>query len=91
MGRGDTLGDHHGGDGSNSVRFLDEILPPRAVSRSHGATTMCAELGFPAPLARGLFILSRSIGTLVHAWEETQRGRRDKGPIPRSVLPGSLT
>jgi citrate synthase len=53
-----------------------------------GATAIIyAELGFPAPLARGLFVLSRSIGILAHAWEETQAGLRNKGPIPRSVLP----
>jgi citrate synthase len=57
-----------------------------------GATAIIyAELGFPAPLARGLFVLSRSIGILAHAWEETQQGRRNKGPIPRSVLPAHLT
>ena len=56
-----------------------------------GATAIIyAELGFPAPLARGLFVLSRSIGILAHAWEETQQGRRNKGPIPRSVLPAHL-
>jgi len=53
-----------------------------------GATAVIyAELGFPAPLARGLFVLSRSIGILAHAWEETQNGGRNKGPIPPSVLP----
>jgi citrate synthase len=46
-----------------------------------------AELGLPAPLARGLFVLSRSIGVLAHAWEESQSGRRNKGPIPPSILP----
>jgi citrate synthase len=56
-----------------------------------GATAIIyAELGFPAPLARGLFVLSRSIGILAHAWEETQQGRRNKGPIPRSILPAYL-
>jgi citrate synthase len=56
-----------------------------------GATAIIyAELGFPAPLARGLFVLSRSIGILAHAWEETQQGLRNKGPIPRSVLPARL-
>ncbi|MFC5745819.1 citryl-CoA lyase [Actinomadura rugatobispora] len=56
-----------------------------------GATAIIyAELGFPAPLARGLFVLSRSIGILAHAWEETQQGRRNKGPIPRSILPARL-
>lgn len=45
------------------------------------------ELGFPAPLARGLFVLSRSIGVLAHAWEESQSGRRIKGPIPPAIRP----
>ena len=49
-----------------------------------GATSVIyAELGFPAPLARGLFCLSRSVGILAHAWEQTQQGGRNKGPIPR--------
>jgi citrate synthase len=56
-----------------------------------GATAVIyAELGFPAPLARGLFVLSRSIGILAHAWEETGQGRRNKGPIPPSILPAYL-
>jgi len=38
-------------------------------------------------LSRGLFVLSRSVGILAHAWEQTQRGERIKGPMPRSVLP----
>lgn len=45
------------------------------------------ELGFAAPLARGLFVLSRAVGVLAHAWEEQQSGRRIKGPIPPSILP----
>ena len=37
-----------------------------------GATAVIyAELGFAAPLARGLFCLSRSVGILAHAWEQT--------------------
>ena len=52
-----------------------------------GATAVIyAELGFPAPLARGLFCLSRSVGILAHAWEQTQQGGRNKGPIPRQLL-----
>ncbi|MEL6465835.1 MAG: citryl-CoA lyase [Pseudomonadota bacterium] len=48
-----------------------------------GATAVIfAELGFPAPLARGLFCLSRSVGILAHAWEQTQQGERNKGPTP---------
>jgi citrate synthase len=53
-----------------------------------GATAVIyAELGFAPELARGLFVLSRSVGILAHAWEETTSGTRNKGPIPRSVLP----
>jgi citrate synthase len=53
-----------------------------------GATAVIyAELGLPPALARGLFVLSRAIGVLAHAWEETQQGRRNKGPIPPSILP----
>ncbi len=52
-----------------------------------GATAVIyAELGFPAPLARGLFCLSRSVGILSHAWEQSQQGGRNKGPIPREYL-----
>jgi citrate synthase len=52
-----------------------------------GATAVIfAELGFPAPLCRGLFVLSRSVGALAHAWEESQSGKRNKGPIPRHLL-----
>ena len=43
------------------------------------------ELGFPAPLGRGLFILSRSVGILAHAWEEMSKGSRMKGPMPKSI------
>lgn len=46
-----------------------------------------AELGFPAPLARGIFCLSRSVGILAHAWEQSGQGGRNKGPIPRRYLP----
>lgn len=49
-----------------------------------GATAVIyAELGFAAPLARGLFCLSRSVGILAHAWEQTGQGGRNKGPLPR--------
>lgn len=48
-----------------------------------GATAVIfAELGFAAPLARGLFCLSRSVGILSHAWEQSQQGGRNKGPTP---------
>ncbi|MEM6941500.1 MAG: citryl-CoA lyase [Pseudomonadota bacterium] len=48
-----------------------------------GATAVIyAELGFDPPLARGLFCLSRSVGILAHAWEQSQQGGRNKGPTP---------
>ncbi|PMN88323.1 citryl-CoA lyase [Enterovibrio norvegicus] len=52
-----------------------------------GATAVIyAELGVAPELARGLFCLSRSVGILAHAWEQTQQGGRNKGPIPRDLL-----
>jgi citrate synthase len=51
-----------------------------------GATAVIySELGFPPPLGRGLFILSRSVGILAHAWEQSQQGGRIKGPMPPSI------
>ncbi|MFN3133636.1 citryl-CoA lyase [Roseibium sp.] len=48
-----------------------------------GATAVIyAELGCPAPLARGFFGLSRSVGILAHAWEQSEQGGRNKGPTP---------
>lgn len=53
-----------------------------------GATAIIyAELGFEPVLGRGLFILSRSVGALAHAWEESLSGQRNKGPEHRSILP----
>jgi len=43
------------------------------------------ELGFEPELGRGLFILSRSVGILAHAWEQKQRGRRIMGPMPPEI------
>ncbi|MFC7446595.1 citryl-CoA lyase [Rhodococcus daqingensis] len=52
-----------------------------------GATAVIyAELGFAPELARGLFILSRSVGILAHSWEEHEGGRRIKGPMPPPLL-----
>lgn len=50
-----------------------------------GATAVIyAELEFAPPLARGIFCLSRAVGILAHAWEQTPRGERNKGPMPRT-------
>jgi citrate synthase len=51
-----------------------------------GATAVIySELGFSAALGRGLFILSRSVGILAHAWEQSQQGGRIKGPMPPAI------
>lgn len=53
-----------------------------------GATAVIfCELGFPPPLSRGLFCLSRSVGVLAHGWEQMQQGGRNKGPMPPKYLP----
>jgi citrate synthase len=43
------------------------------------------ELGFEPELGRGLFVLSRAVGILAHAWEQKQRGRRIMGPMPKEI------
>ncbi len=51
-----------------------------------GATAVIyAELGFAPPLARGIFCLSRAVGILSHAWEQSGRDERNKGPMPRQM------
>lgn len=51
-----------------------------------GATAVIyCELGFAPELGRGLFILSRSVGILAHAWEQSLQGGRIKGPMPPSI------
>lgn len=53
-----------------------------------GATAIIyAELGFAPTLGRALFVLSRSVGALAHAWEESGSGMRNKGPEHRTILP----
>lgn len=83
------------GDHLRAAQAIERVL---ATGRTHpvpinidGCTAVVyAELGFPPPLARGLFVLSRSVGILAHAWEETGQGRRNKGPMPPSILPTYL-
>jgi len=51
-----------------------------------GATAVIySELGFAPELGRGLFVLSRSVGILAHAWEQKQQGGRIKGPMPPAI------
>ena len=51
-----------------------------------GATAVVyTALGFAPELGRGLFVLSRSVGILAHAWEQRQQGGRIKGPQPPAI------
>ena len=83
---------HVGGRYAAIARGVEDELAARKNGRRipmniDGATAVIyTELGFPAPLARGLFCLSRSVGILAHAWEQTGQGGRNKGPIPREYL-----
>ncbi len=43
---------------------------------------MLLELGFPPEMGRGIFILSRSVGICAHAYEQSLKGERIKGPTP---------
>ncbi len=53
-----------------------------------GATAVIfSELGFEPEQGRGLFVLSRSVGALAHAWEQKQQGRRIMGPMPKDIPP----
>lgn len=83
-------------DGTVSGRFADigeaiqQILSqhrPLAMNIDGATAVIFCELGFPAPLARGLFCLSRSVGIVAHAWEQMQQGGRNKGPMPLAYLP----
>jgi citrate synthase len=83
-------------EGVIAGRYLDIALGvERTLERNKGkhlpmnidgasAVVFC-ELGFPPPLGRGLFILSRAVGLLAHAWEQMQTGARIKGPYPPEV------
>jgi len=68
--------------------LADESRGKKVAMNIDGATAVIyAELEFPAPLARGLFCLSRAVGILAHAWEQQCQGGRNKGPLPRNELP----
>jgi len=71
-------------------RAVEEAL--KGVAKRHipmnidGITAVIfCELGFEPELGRGLFILSRSVGILAHAWEQKQRGQRIMGPMPKDI------
>ncbi len=82
--------------GTVSGRFADigeavqanlSVRKPLAMNIDGATAVIFCELGFAAPLSRGLFCLSRSVGILSHAWEQMQQGGRNKGPMPPAYLP----
>jgi citrate synthase len=79
-----------GGEFLKAARAVESALAPVPMNIDGATAVIYAELGFAAPLARGLFVLSRSVGILAHAYEETQQGRRNKSPLPPSMLPPYL-
>ncbi|ROS54120.1 citryl-CoA lyase [Frigoribacterium sp. PhB24] len=75
-------------------RHLDIALAVEGVLASRNvpmnidgvSAVVYGELGIEPELARGLFVLSRSVGILAHAWEEGGSGQRIKGPLPKGFL-----
>ena len=64
------------------ARLAEERDKPVPMNIDGATAVIYAELGCPPPLARGFFGLSRSVGILAHAWEQTEQGGRNKGPTP---------
>ena len=60
---------------------------PIAMNIDGSTAAVFCELGFPPPLSRGLFCISRSVGILAHSWEQLNQGGRNKGPMPPNYLP----
>ena len=72
--------------GTAVEKALERRKGARIPMNIDGATAVIyCELGFPPALGRGLFILSRSVGILAHAWEQSQQGGRIKGPMPPAI------
>ena len=86
VGQAATAGDVSGryGDIARRIELVLQEEKSRPVPLNiDGATAVIfAELGCPPMLARGLFCLSRSVGILAHAWEQSTQGGRNKGPVP---------
>ncbi|GLZ31893.1 citryl-CoA lyase [Lentzea sp. NBRC 105346] len=76
-----------GGEYLAVAEEIERQLGPVPMNIDGATAVIYAELGFPPELGRGLFVLSRSVGILAHAWEEKQSGTRIKGPLPRPLLP----
>ncbi|WP_369822285.1 citryl-CoA lyase [Saccharomonospora sp. CUA-673] len=83
---GVVAGDHLAAAEEIELHLAEKSTKPIPMNIDGATAVIYGELGFTPELARGLFVLSRSVGILAHAWEEQQAGTRIKGPVPRSVL-----
>jgi citrate synthase len=76
----------HAAIGRAVAAALERIKKRRIPMNIDGITAVIfCELGFEPELGRGLFVLSRAVGILAHAWEQKQRGRRIMGPMPKEI------
>jgi citrate synthase len=76
----------HAGIGQAAEKALGTIKKRHIPMNIDGITAVIfCELGFEPELGRGLFVLSRAVGILAHAWEQKQRGGRIMGPMPREI------
>lgn len=79
-----------GGRFAHIGRAVEDVLSQGRAKRipmniDAATAVIYCELGLEPELGRGVFILSRSVGILSHAWEQKQQGGRIKGPMPKSI------
>ncbi len=85
-----AAGDGHiSGHYVGAARAIERVMQRRKgklipMNIDGASAVIYGELGFAAPLARGIFCLSRAVGILSHAWEQIGRGDRNKGPMPKT-------
>lgn len=81
-----AVGGHYARIGLAVEAALARRTGKRIPMNIDGATAVVfSELGFAAELGRGLFVLSRAVGILAHAWEQRTQGGRIKGPMPPAI------
>ena len=81
-----TVAGRHASIGQAVEKALCAITKRQIPMNIDGVTAVVfCELGFEPELGRGLFVLSRAVGILAHAWEQKQRGGRIMGPMPREI------
>jgi len=79
-----------GGRFARHARAIERLLQgtkrtPIPMNIDGATAVIYSELGFATALGRGVFLLSRSVGILAHAWEQSQQGGRIKGPMAPDI------